>query len=146
MQVSALMQSGALTLYRNKVNVVLATQNVVTFMENRKKTLNSKRMATESLFNYFSEHEIQLVKGPHSNKFSSEGRHQLRWGDLETVEVSALKDTGLGLRIYGILCEVDHKWCFVATEYDLEKKQNRADQNKLKKAARIFGGLYDEQK
>jgi hypothetical protein len=61
----------------------------------------------------------------------------------KTVAVIAIK--AWQFRLYGTVCMVGNKKCFVGVKVDPAKKQDRANQRLLKATAREFGGI-DETK
>ncbi len=147
MQIPAFLEKGddRLSLVKKGINFVLVTREVFNLLEKKKKKKRQIRVVQETiaLFDYFADHDLSLLKSC-TNKFRYEGLHPLKQGEQEKIEIHALKNTTIGLRIYGVIAEIEGKTCFVATNYDQNKKKERAKQHKLKKAALTFGELYDE--
>lgn len=78
-------------------------------------------------------------KNLHDPVFKFQGRLSDGSGSSKKVAVYAFK--AWKLRVYGVETSYDGKTVFVCTEIDITKKQDKADQNKLKRAATNFGVL-----
>jgi len=70
---------------------------------------------------------------------TNEGRHSLGAGFARTALVQAFADESEGIRIYGCRETVNGRSTFICTVMDDNKKKQRADQDKLARAAVVVG-------
>ena len=71
--------------------------------------------------------------------FKKEGSYP----DGKTGKVAVFAFKPFQWRLYGVVCTVDGKKCFIGTKVDPEKKQDKADQELLKLAAVRMGDFED---
>jgi hypothetical protein len=118
------------------------TPKVLKMLQQSKKSKLMVRRAGVALLEMVVNKERQLLMAPANHKFAFEGHHPIKDGTKDEVPIWALKNTQIGLRLYGVMFPNENdQSIFIATEYDDNKKQDEADQAKLKNAAKIFGGL-----
>jgi hypothetical protein len=71
-------------------------------------------------------------------------KYESRQSDGQGNQVAIFAFRALQARVYGAKLEVDGQEVFVCSEIDPAKKQQRADQAKLGRAAVKFGQIRDE--
>ena len=99
--------------------------------------ISVKRMThLERSFEEFTEHD-DYYKRLSEQKFKKEGN----FSDGRGGKVAIWTFKGWQWRLYGAILKVMGRRCFVGVEVDPNKKQNRADQNKLRSSAKAIAEL-----